>query len=182
MPRGSGELKALTAPHPTPREGLLTLSARLAQHLRPCRGPAAGLVTLLLCGDCAVTEDVRNAVFSKFGCWRKPSWWISVVSSGFTGVLYGDPGPWKVQKVDAGVRPRWLDSGRGSGGFNRAFITHTLFYFYFFFNSQQGLLGTDPVPEAGEDAVAAIGATETLSEEEQEELRRELAKVQERLF
>lgn len=119
-------------PHPTPREGLLTLSARLAQHLRPCRGPAAGLVTLLLCGDCAVTEDVRNAVFSKFGCWRKPSWWISVVSSGFTGVLYGDPGPWKVQKVDAGVRPRWLDSGRGSGGFNRAFITHTLFYLFIF--------------------------------------------------
>lgn len=38
------------------------------------------------------------------------------------------------------------------------------------------------MPEAGEDAVAAIGATETLSEEEQEELRRELAKVQERLF
>lgn len=71
-------------------------------------------------------------MFSKFGCWRKPSWWISVVSSGFTGVLYGDPGPWKVQKVDAGVRPRWLDSGRGSGGFNRAFITHTLFYLFIF--------------------------------------------------
>nr|KAF6405832.1 tumor protein D52 [Rousettus aegyptiacus] len=44
-----------------------------------------------------------------------------------------------------------------------------------------GLLGTDPVPEAGEDAVAAIGATETLSEEEQEELRRELAKVEEEI-
>nr|KAF6405827.1 tumor protein D52 [Rousettus aegyptiacus] len=46
---------------------------------------------------------------------------------------------------------------------------------------EPGLLGTDPVPEAGEDAVAAIGATETLSEEEQEELRRELAKVEEEI-
>lgn len=45
----------------------------------------------------------------------------------------------------------------------------------------QGLLGSDPVPEAGEDAVATIGATETLSEEEQEELRRELAKVEEEI-
>ncbi|XP_044101339.1 tumor protein D52 isoform X3 [Neovison vison] len=44
-----------------------------------------------------------------------------------------------------------------------------------------GLLRTDPVPEEGEDVAAAIGATETLSEEEQEELRRELAKVEEEI-
>uniref|UniRef100_A0A8C0N4I4 Tumor protein D52 n=1 Tax=Canis lupus familiaris TaxID=9615 RepID=A0A8C0N4I4_CANLF len=44
-----------------------------------------------------------------------------------------------------------------------------------------GLLRTDPVPEEGEDVVATIGATETLSEEEQEELRRELAKVEEEI-
>ncbi|XP_023376835.1 tumor protein D52 isoform X7 [Pteropus vampyrus] len=42
-------------------------------------------------------------------------------------------------------------------------------------------LGTDPVPEAGEDVAAAISAPETLSEEEQEELRRELAKVEEEI-
>lgn len=35
------------------------------------------------------------------------------------------------------------------------------------------------MPEAGEDAVATISVTETLSEEEQEELRSELAKVRE---
>lgn len=56
------------------------------------------------------------------------------------------------------------------------------FYFtyltdFFFLKFQPGLLRTDPVPEEGEDVAAAIGATETLSEEEQEELRRELAKV-----
>ncbi|XP_004774288.1 tumor protein D52 isoform X4 [Mustela lutreola] len=44
-----------------------------------------------------------------------------------------------------------------------------------------GLLRTDPVPEEGEDVAATIGATETLSEEEQEELRRELAKVEEEI-
>ncbi|XP_045705367.1 tumor protein D52 isoform X2 [Phyllostomus hastatus] len=44
-----------------------------------------------------------------------------------------------------------------------------------------GLLRTDPVPEAREDAAATINATETLSEEEQEELRRELAKVEEEI-
>lgn len=44
-----------------------------------------------------------------------------------------------------------------------------------------GLLRTDPAPEAGEDVAATIGATETLSEEEQEELRRELAKVEEEI-
>ncbi|XP_014640471.1 PREDICTED: tumor protein D52 isoform X2 [Ceratotherium simum simum] len=43
------------------------------------------------------------------------------------------------------------------------------------------LLRTDPVPEEGEDVAAAIGAPETLSEEEQEELRRELAKVEEEI-
>ncbi|XP_035886939.1 tumor protein D52 isoform X2 [Phyllostomus discolor] len=43
------------------------------------------------------------------------------------------------------------------------------------------LLRTDPVPEAREDAAATINAIETLSEEEQEELRRELAKVEEEI-
>lgn len=47
----------------------------------------------------------------------------------------------------------------------------------FFCNPQQGVLRTDPVPEAGEDAAATIDTTDTLSQEEQEELRRELAKV-----
>ncbi|KAM7075449.1 tumor protein D52 isoform 4-T4 [Molossus nigricans] len=51
----------------------------------------------------------------------------------------------------------------------------------FFCNPQQGLLRTDPVPEAGEDAAATIDTTETLSQEEQEELRRELAKVEEEI-
>lgn len=46
---------------------------------------------------------------------------------------------------------------------------------------ENGLLRTDPAPEAGEDVAATIGATETLSEEEQEELRRELAKVEEEI-
>ncbi|TKC40226.1 hypothetical protein EI555_007772 [Monodon monoceros] len=45
----------------------------------------------------------------------------------------------------------------------------------------QSLLRTDPVPEEGEDVVATISATETLSEEEREELRRELAKVEEEI-
>ncbi|XP_059528665.1 tumor protein D52 isoform X3 [Myotis daubentonii] len=44
-----------------------------------------------------------------------------------------------------------------------------------------GLLRADPVPEAGEDAAATISVTETLSEEEQEELRSELAKVEEEI-
>ncbi|XP_024896918.1 tumor protein D52 isoform X9 [Pteropus alecto] len=48
-------------------------------------------------------------------------------------------------------------------------------------NEARDPLGTDPVPEAGEDVAAAISATETLSEEEQEELRRELAKVEEEI-
>lgn len=43
--------------------------------------------------------------------------------------------------------------------------------------SPLGLLRTDSIPEVGEDAAATVGMAETLSEEEQEELRRELAKV-----
>ncbi|XP_036853949.2 tumor protein D52 isoform X3 [Manis javanica] len=46
---------------------------------------------------------------------------------------------------------------------------------------EQGLLRTDSVPEEGEDVIATIRAAETLSEEEQEELRRELAKVEEEI-
>ncbi|XP_077630399.1 tumor protein D52 isoform X1 [Crocuta crocuta] len=46
---------------------------------------------------------------------------------------------------------------------------------------KSGLLRTDTVPEEGEDVAATISATETLSEEEQEELRRELAKVEEEI-
>ncbi|XP_051825952.1 tumor protein D52 isoform X2 [Antechinus flavipes] len=44
-----------------------------------------------------------------------------------------------------------------------------------------GVLKTDQVSEEGDDAVATISATETLSEEEQEELRKELAKVEEEI-
>ena len=58
------------------------------------------------------------------------------------------------------------------GEFSLAFISYRLFL-----NPQLGLLRTDPVPEEGEDVAATISTTETLSEEEQEELRRELAKV-----
>lgn len=43
------------------------------------------------------------------------------------------------------------------------------------------LLRTDPVPEEGEDVAATIGANEPLSEEEREELRRELTKVEEEI-
>ncbi|XP_044906106.1 tumor protein D52 isoform X5 [Felis catus] len=50
-----------------------------------------------------------------------------------------------------------------------------------FWNIFTGLLRTDPVPEEGEDVAATISATETLSEEEQQELRRELAKVEEEI-
>ncbi|XP_034372019.1 tumor protein D52 isoform X8 [Arvicanthis niloticus] len=46
---------------------------------------------------------------------------------------------------------------------------------------EQGLLKTEPVAEEGEDAVAMLSAPETLTEEEQEELRRELAKVEEEI-
>ncbi|CAH6777256.1 Tpd52 [Phodopus roborovskii] len=43
------------------------------------------------------------------------------------------------------------------------------------------LLKTEPVAEEGEDAVAMLSAPENLSEEEQDELRRELAKVEEEI-
>ncbi|XP_054981778.1 tumor protein D52 isoform X4 [Sorex araneus] len=46
---------------------------------------------------------------------------------------------------------------------------------------EPGLLRTDSVPEEGEDAVATINTTEALTEEEQERLRRELAKVEEEI-
>lgn len=45
------------------------------------------------------------------------------------------------------------------------------------FYSSQGLLRSDSIPEVGEDAAATVGMAETLSEEEQNELRKELAKV-----
>ncbi|XP_012665935.1 tumor protein D52 isoform X2 [Otolemur garnettii] len=44
-----------------------------------------------------------------------------------------------------------------------------------------GLLRTDPVPEEGEDVAATISTPDNLSEEEREELRRELAKVEEEI-
>nr|XP_025956465.1 tumor protein D52 isoform X1 [Dromaius novaehollandiae] len=44
-----------------------------------------------------------------------------------------------------------------------------------------GLLRTDPIPEVGEDAAATVSMSETLSEEEQDELRKELAKVEEEI-
>lgn len=43
--------------------------------------------------------------------------------------------------------------------------------------SPQGLLRSDSIPEVGEDAAATVDMAETLSEEEQDELRKELAKV-----
>ncbi|KAH1176807.1 hypothetical protein KIL84_010509 [Mauremys mutica] len=48
-------------------------------------------------------------------------------------------------------------------------------------NSEQGLLSSDTVPEVGEDAAATVNMAENLSEEEQEELRKELAKVEEEI-
>nr|XP_044998753.1 tumor protein D52 isoform X3 [Jaculus jaculus] len=42
-----------------------------------------------------------------------------------------------------------------------------------------GLLRTEPVPEEGEDAAATLNATEALSEDEKEALKRELAKLEE---
>ncbi|XP_038029851.2 tumor protein D52 isoform X4 [Anas platyrhynchos] len=47
--------------------------------------------------------------------------------------------------------------------------------------TKPGLLRTDSIPEVGEDAAATVGMAETLSEEEQDELRRELAKVEEEI-
>uniref|UniRef100_A0A8C5KW71 Tumor protein D52 n=1 Tax=Jaculus jaculus TaxID=51337 RepID=A0A8C5KW71_JACJA len=41
------------------------------------------------------------------------------------------------------------------------------------------LLRTEPVPEEGEDAAATLNATEALSEDEKEALKRELAKLEE---
>ncbi|XP_068788555.1 tumor protein D52 isoform X4 [Struthio camelus] len=46
---------------------------------------------------------------------------------------------------------------------------------------EQGLLQTDSIPEVGEDAAATVSMSETLSEEEQDELRKELAKVEEEI-
>ncbi|NXS06956.1 TPD52 protein, partial [Neodrepanis coruscans] len=47
--------------------------------------------------------------------------------------------------------------------------------------SSQGLLRSDSIPEVGEDAAATVDMAETLSEEEQDELRKELAKVEEEI-
>ncbi|XP_015711314.1 tumor protein D52 isoform X4 [Coturnix japonica] len=47
--------------------------------------------------------------------------------------------------------------------------------------TKSGLLRTDSIPEVGEDAAATVGMSETLSEEEQNELRKELAKVEEEI-
>ncbi|XP_062986944.1 tumor protein D52 isoform X2 [Elgaria multicarinata webbii] len=47
--------------------------------------------------------------------------------------------------------------------------------------SEQGLLKNEAIPEVGEDAAASVNVVEALSEEEQEELRRELAKVEEEI-
>lgn len=41
----------------------------------------------------------------------------------------------------------------------------------------KGLLKHETIPEVGEDAAASVTLAEALSEEEQDELRRELAKV-----
>ncbi|XP_027647816.1 tumor protein D52 isoform X1 [Falco peregrinus] len=46
---------------------------------------------------------------------------------------------------------------------------------------KSGLLRSDSIPEVGEDAAATVGMAETLSEEEQDELRKELAKVEEEI-
>ncbi|XP_036614037.1 tumor protein D52 isoform X4 [Trichosurus vulpecula] len=48
-------------------------------------------------------------------------------------------------------------------------------------SGEPGLLKTDQVPEEGEDVAATINTTENLSEEEQDELRKELAKVEEEI-
>ncbi|KAM6318810.1 tumor protein D52-like isoform 1-T1 [Aegotheles albertisi] len=47
--------------------------------------------------------------------------------------------------------------------------------------AKSGLLRSDSIPEVGEDAAATVGMAETLSEEEQDELRKELAKVEEEI-
>ncbi|XP_053102550.1 tumor protein D52 isoform X3 [Hemicordylus capensis] len=48
-------------------------------------------------------------------------------------------------------------------------------------SSQQDLLQNETIPEIGEDAAASVNVSEALSEEEQDELRRELAKVEEEI-
>jgi hypothetical protein len=93
-----------------------------------------------------------------------------------TFVLYYELGHWVAAERQCGILT-WLTLFRpwqwSSPKENFTWHSH-----FFFFNLQ-GLLGTDPVPEEGEDAAATLSATETLSEEEQDELRRELAKVKE---
>ncbi|XP_066480394.1 tumor protein D52 isoform X1 [Tiliqua scincoides] len=44
-----------------------------------------------------------------------------------------------------------------------------------------GLLKNETIPEVGEDVAASVNVTEALSEEEQDELRQELAKVEEEI-
>ncbi|XP_005426808.1 tumor protein D52 isoform X1 [Geospiza fortis] len=47
--------------------------------------------------------------------------------------------------------------------------------------AKSGLLRSDSIPEVGEDAAATVSMAETLSEEERDELRKELAKVEEEI-
>ncbi|XP_009569225.1 tumor protein D52 isoform X3 [Cuculus canorus] len=47
--------------------------------------------------------------------------------------------------------------------------------------AKSGLLRSDSIPEVGEDAAATVDMAETLSEEERDELRKELAKVEEEI-
>ncbi|XP_021406255.1 tumor protein D52 isoform X2 [Lonchura striata] len=47
--------------------------------------------------------------------------------------------------------------------------------------AKTGLLRSDSIPEVGEDAAATVSMAETLSEEERDELRKELAKVEEEI-
>ncbi|XP_066480395.1 tumor protein D52 isoform X2 [Tiliqua scincoides] len=46
---------------------------------------------------------------------------------------------------------------------------------------EYGLLKNETIPEVGEDVAASVNVTEALSEEEQDELRQELAKVEEEI-
>ncbi|XP_066420274.1 tumor protein D52 isoform X6 [Molothrus aeneus] len=47
--------------------------------------------------------------------------------------------------------------------------------------AKSGLLRSDSIPEVGEDAAATVSMAETLTEEERDELRKELAKVEEEI-
>ncbi|XP_058657591.1 tumor protein D52 isoform X4 [Ammospiza caudacuta] len=47
--------------------------------------------------------------------------------------------------------------------------------------AKSGLLRSDSIPEVGEDVAATVSMAETLSEEERDELRKELAKVEEEI-